>query len=142
MAQARARPGQARIPGPGPGLGFLKPKPDEARPEPWFRAKPSQHITSQFTTRSSLLLLKPQTLCCHGYPRVRVSKTADPRPVPARPDPKTRRVHPNPCSSLAMELLHLWSPIGVKHASLFIILTLVGFVGKIVRARNPGAVPV
>ncbi|KAJ7513089.1 hypothetical protein B0H11DRAFT_2182344 [Mycena galericulata] len=35
MAQARARPGQARIPGPGPGLGFLKPKPDEARPEPW-----------------------------------------------------------------------------------------------------------
>jgi hypothetical protein len=36
----------------------------------------------------------------HGYPRVRVEKTADPRPVPARPDPKTRRVYPNPCPSL------------------------------------------
>ncbi|KAJ7503968.1 hypothetical protein B0H11DRAFT_2187491 [Mycena galericulata] len=48
MAQARARPGQARIPGPGPGLGFLKPKPDEARPEPWFpgQAKPAHHYVT------------------------------------------------------------------------------------------------
>ncbi|KAJ6522370.1 hypothetical protein B0H10DRAFT_2288014 [Mycena sp. CBHHK59/15] len=38
MAQAWAKPRQARILGFGSGLGFLKPKPDEGRPKPWVAA--------------------------------------------------------------------------------------------------------
>ncbi|KAJ6563027.1 hypothetical protein DFH09DRAFT_1082524 [Mycena vulgaris] len=45
MAQARA--GQARIAGSGSGLRFFKPKPDEAKPKPWFpgQAKPANHYS-------------------------------------------------------------------------------------------------
>ncbi|KAJ7497914.1 hypothetical protein B0H11DRAFT_1909890 [Mycena galericulata] len=45
MAQARAKPGQAKIAGPGPGFRYLKPEPDEAKPKPWFpsQAKPAHH---------------------------------------------------------------------------------------------------
>ncbi|KAJ6614189.1 hypothetical protein B0H10DRAFT_1950837 [Mycena sp. CBHHK59/15] len=50
MAQARAKPSQASIPGFGSGLGFLKPKPDKARPKPWFagQAKPAHHYSLGF----------------------------------------------------------------------------------------------
>ncbi|KAJ6548073.1 hypothetical protein B0H10DRAFT_1969362 [Mycena sp. CBHHK59/15] len=49
MAQASG-PGLGWLaPGFGPGLGFPKPKPDEAKPKPWFlgQAKPAKQGTNQ-----------------------------------------------------------------------------------------------